>query len=122
MTSIKIDHATILNYLRRIDDLLDEELLILNRGSLHLLDPLNIRKSHLLSEFSQLSLHYTHDPSFDIQTHLEICRQKAARNYEALGNYLHALEDLNRIILDHLRNQQSDGTYSRTVTSRLLKR
>jgi hypothetical protein len=122
MTSVKNDHTIILNCLRRIDDILDEELMFLNRGMLHMLDPLNIRKSHLLLEFSNLSLYYTEVPPIEIQTRLDICRRKASRNYEALGNYLHALEDLNRIILDNLRDVESDGTYSRSVATKLSVR
>lgn len=113
-----IDHKTLSNCFRRIEELLDEEIFLLNHGMLQELDHLNLRKSHLLTEFSRLSRSYDSTPSAEIQTYLTICHRKAERNYIALGNYLRALDDLNDMIIDDLRRQESAGTYSRPVAMR----
>lgn len=108
------ERSTIINCIRRIEEILDEEIKLLELGKLHELDHINLRKSHLLSEFSRLSSSYPEN-SQEIHALFAVCRSKAGRNYEALGNYLRALEDLNCMILDHLRREESAGTYSRSV-------
>ena len=106
--------SIIMNCICRIEELLDDEIYLLEQGNFHDLDHNNLRKSHLLSEFSRLTCSYF-DNSDQIHTQLAVCRSKATRNYEALGNYLRALEELNYMILDHLRSEESAGTYSRSV-------
>lgn len=110
----RMERSTLINCIRRIEGILDEEIKLLESGNLHELDHINLRKSHLLSEFSRLSSSCPEN-SRDIQVLFAVCRSKASRNYEALGNYLRALEDLNSMILDHLRREETAGTYSRSV-------
>lgn len=112
------DYATILKCIDRINELLDEEIRLLDQGSLHELERVNIRKTHLLLEFSRLSQHNSLVDSREVHAHLAACRLRAKRNFDALGTYLQAVEDINRMILEHLRREESDGTYSRSVTTR----
>ncbi len=110
---------TILSCICRIEELLDEEIRLIEQGALNELERVNIRKTHLLTEFARLSPGASPSYSTEIETRLTFCRRKAERNYEALGTYLRAVEDLNRMILDFLRREESDGTYARPVSARL---
>lgn len=110
--------SAILICIHRIDELLDEEMRLLDHGSLDELERINIRKSHLLAEFSRLAPHPSADLSSEINLRLDSCRLKAERNFEALGTYLRAMEDLNQLILEHLRKEESDGTYARPNPTR----
>lgn len=109
--------TTILICIARIEDLLDEEMRLLKRGALKELERINMRKSHLLVEFDRLSLDPTVGRSNELQLRMESCRRKARSNSETLEAYLSAMEELNRMILSHLRKEESDGTYSRLVSS-----
>lgn len=111
--------TTILICISRIEELLDEEMRLLNQGRLHQLEHVNMRKSHLLVEFDRLSPDPSMCRSHEIQIRMESCRRKAQRNFEALETYLRAMENLNQLILKHLRKEDSDGTYSRPVISHL---
>lgn len=109
--------TTLLIYISRIEELLDEEMRLLNQGAFNELERVNMRKSHLLVEFDRVSTDPSVDRSSDIQLRMETCRRKAQRNFEALETYLSAMEDLNRMIVSYLRKEESDGTYSRPVSS-----
>lgn len=111
--------VTIQHCISRIEVLLDEEMEILNQGKLNELERINMRKSHLLVEFDRLSKDLSVGGSYQVQLRMDICRRKAQRNFEALEAYLCAMEDLNQLILSHLRKEESDGTYSRPVLSHL---
>lgn len=111
--------VTIQHCISRIEVLLDEEMEILNQGKLNELERTNMRKSHLLVEFDRLSKDLSVGGSYQVQLRMDICRRKAQRNFEALEAYLCAMEDLNQLILSHLRKEESDGTYSRPVLSHL---
>lgn len=111
--------VTIQHCISRIEVLLDEEMEILDQGKLNELERINMRKSHLLVEFDRLSKDLSVGGSYQVQLRMDICRRKAQRNFEALEAYLCAMEDLNQLILSHLRKEESDGTYSRPVLSHL---
>ena len=118
VSTVAQDHITLIKCIDRINDLLDEEVQLLEQGRLDELERVNIRKAHILSEFSRHTQHHSLVESKEIQTYLDSCRLKAQRNFEALATYLRAVEDLNQMILDHLRKEESDGTYSRSVATR----
>jgi hypothetical protein len=111
--------ATLINCIERISDLLDKERSILDKGSLSELELVNIRKTHLLQEFSRLRNNSSSQLSTELHDRLSACQMKASRNSEALKNYLQAVQDLNQMIMDHIRKEDSDGTYSRRSSSRL---
>lgn len=110
--------ATLINCIERISALLDKERSILNKGALSELELVNIRKNHLLSEFSRLRNNSSSQLSAELHDRLLACQTKASRNSEALKNYLQAVQDLNQMIMDHIRKEDSDGTYSRRSSSR----
>lgn len=110
---------TILSCIHRIEELLDEEIRLIDQGALNELERVNIRKTHLLAEFARLSPGASPSHLNEIDNRLSSCRRKAERNFEALGTYLRAVEDLNQMILDYLRREESDGTYARPVPGRL---
>ncbi len=112
---------TILSCVHRIEELLDEEIRFIDQGALNELERVNIRKTHLLAEFAHLSPGVAPAYSNELDNRLASCRRKAERNFEALGIYLRAVEDLNRMILDFLRREDSDGTYARPVTARMTE-
>jgi hypothetical protein len=98
---------------------LDKERGILDKGALSELELVNIRKNHLLLEFSRLRNNFPSQLSAELQDRLSACQKKASRNSEALKHYLQAVQDLNQMIMDHIRKEDSDGTYSRFSSSRL---
>ena len=111
--------ATLTNCVDRIVALLDKESSILDKGAISDLEIVNIRKNHLLSEFSRLMNNSPPQLSEELRERLSICQKKAMRNSEALKHYLQAVQDLNHMIMDHIRKEESDGTYSRMSSSRL---
>lgn len=119
LENISYMSETILSCICRIEELLDEEIRLIDQGALNELERVNIRKTCLLAEFARLSPGASPSSSTEIEARLSSCRRKAERNYEALGTYLRAVEDLNRMILDFLRREESDGTYARPVSARL---
>lgn len=111
--------ATLISCIDRISALLDKERGILDKGTLSELELVNIRKNHLLLEFSRLRNNFPSQLSAELQDRLSACQKKASRNSEALKHYLQAVQDLNQMIMDHIRKEDSDGTYSRFSSSRL---
>lgn len=111
--------ATLISCIDRISALLDKERGILDKGALSELELVNIRKNHLLLEFSRLRNNFPSQLSAELQDRLSACQKKASRNSEALKHYLQAVQDLNQMIMDHIRKEDSDGTYSRFSSSRL---
>ncbi len=111
--------ATLINCVERISALLDKESSILANGRISDLEIVNIRKNHLLFEFSRLMNNAPTYLSEELRDRLSACKRKALRNSEALKHYLEAVQDLNLMIMDHIRKEDSDGTYSRMSSSRL---
>lgn len=118
--SLSSEITSLLSCIDRIEDLLDEEMRFLNQAEIDKLEPLNTRKSHLLAEFVRLSPGPSVEPSPEVSLRLQACHRKAEHNAAALQAYFSALEDFNKLILDHLRRDESAGTYSRREMARPL--
>jgi hypothetical protein len=109
--------SALLNCIERLDSLLQHEEHIIGMGWPFDLDSINNSKAHLLHEFSQLSRNLQVNASAVIEVRLMEVMKRAARNAFALEQYFLAIQEISRIMVENVKKEESDGTYSRRRTS-----
>nr|WP_246429579.1 flagellar protein FlgN [Prosthecomicrobium pneumaticum] len=77
----------------------------------------NRRKSRSLLELSRAARSLQASPDHAIRNQLQRVRVKLQQNYDLLGLYLAAAQEVTDILGDALRDAESDGTYSAALGS-----
>jgi hypothetical protein len=107
----------LLNCVERLDELLQKEEILINTGWPFDLDAINGVKAHLIHEFAQLSRTTSIAPSAELEVRLKEIMRKATRNSFILEQYFLAIQEISRLMIEHAKKEESDGTYSRRRTS-----
>jgi len=107
----------ILSCVERMEELLHKEEILINTGWPFDLDAINNVKAHLIHEFSQLSRTASIAPSRELEARLKELKRKATRNSFVLEQYFLAIQEISRLMIEHAKKEESDGTYSRRRTS-----
>lgn len=96
----------------RIESLIATETQILKSGAAVDFDMLNLRKSHALMELLQVTRSAPEGTLSLTQGRVERLRELLAVNAEALQQHLLAIRAINELIVECVRREESDGTYS----------
>ena len=72
-----------------------------------------VSKAHLILEFSRLSGNITPNPSPQLEARLGKLNEKATINAFMLEQYFSAMQEISRLMIEHVKRDDSDGTYSR---------
>lgn len=96
----------------RLRDIIESETRILKQSGKVDFDALNHRKTHALLEFLQLSR--TAPPqSMDLAAdHIRALQKLLSENAQLLERRLQATQEITSLIVHHIRESESDGTYS----------
>jgi len=96
----------------RLQDIIEAETRILKQGGPADFDALNQRKTHALLEFLKVSR--TASPRAVTQAAMRIQTLKGllSENAQLLERRLQATREITELIVRHLRESESDGTYS----------
>lgn len=110
-------HAAFDRCLDRLEELISTETHMLRSGAHVDFDALNQRKTHALLEFTRVAraLAPGAPPS---RRRLAALRNALGANTEALDQHLRAMREITRLIVDTIRNDDSDGTYTMKGTAR----
>jgi hypothetical protein len=111
------NESALLGCIERLEVLLQEEENIIATGWPFDLDDINNRKAHLLHEFSQLSRNANEHSSARLEERLGAVIKRAARNAFMLEQYFLAIQEISRLMVENVKKEDSDGTYSRRRTS-----
>lgn len=104
-------HAAFDRCLERLEELISTETHMLRSGARVDFDALNQRKTHALLEFTRVAraLKPGAPPS---QGRLAALRDALGANTEALDLHLSAMREITRLIVETIRSDDSDGTYT----------
>ena len=111
------NESALLGCIERLDVLFQEEENIIGTGWPFDLDHINNRKAHLLHEFSQLSRNANEHSSARLEERLGAVIKRAARNAFMLEQYFLAIQEISRLMVENVKKEDSDGTYSRHRTT-----
>lgn len=98
--------------LDRVQAVIQDEMKILKKGERIDFDALNQRKLHALLELLCASKGAAGQNSVDCETRLKSLRTLLVENTDFLARRLKATEEITEIIVKHIRDSESDGTYS----------
>lgn len=111
------ENAALFNCIARLDALLDREERLIQSGWPFDLDAINNLKVHLLLEFSRVSRNITLKPSPQLEARLRKLNERATKNAFMLEQYFCAMQEISRLMIEHAKMDDSDGTYSRRSAS-----
>jgi len=102
----------------RLEELIDSETRILKSCSRIDFEALNLRKTHALLEFMRVTRNMPPQTSSIAQLRLADLVKRLGANKDVLEQHLHAMQEITALIVDSIRKDESDGTYSRKGASR----
>lgn len=102
----------------RLEDLIDAETQVLRSCARIDFEALNLRKTHALLEFTRVARNLPPRASGLAQQRLNRLVEKLGSNTEALQLHLHAMQEITCLIVESIRSDESDGTYSRKAAPR----
>lgn len=98
--------------LDRVEAVIQDEMKILKKGGRIDFDALNQRKLHALLELLCASKGATGQNTAHCATRLKSLQALLVENADFLARRLKATEEITEIIVKHIRDSESDGTYS----------
>lgn len=96
----------------RLREIIELETRILKQGGHVDFDALNQRKTHALLEFLQVSRTAPAQSATQIGDRIQSLRKLLAENALLLERRLQATQEITDLIVHHIRESESDGTYS----------
>lgn len=104
----------------RVEIVVREEMEILKKGGKIDFEALNQRKSHVLLELLRFSKSFKAQNAIQSAPRLKALQKLLGENADLLARRLRATEEITGLILGHIRDSESDGTYS--IRSREARR
>lgn len=98
--------------LDRVETVIQDEMRILKKGGRIDFDALNQRKLHALLELLCASKGAAGQNTAYCETRLKSLQALLVENANFLARKLKATEEITEIIVQHIRDSESDGTYS----------
>jgi len=96
----------------RLEELIDAETGILKSCERLDFESFNLRKTHALLEFTRVARNLPSRASAQARRRLGELVEKLAANTEALEQHLQAMQEITGLIVESIRRDESDGTYS----------
>lgn len=96
----------------RLHEIIEAETLVLKEGKRLDFDALNQRKTHALLEFMQVSRTAPADSVAHAAGRIRDLQRLLAENSQLLERRLQATQEITNLIVHHIRESESDGTYS----------
>ena len=100
----------------RLEELIEGETLTLRSCAPVDFDSLNLRKTHALLEFTRVARAMPPSISAEAEQRLKVMRAKLTANADILERHLQAMLEITGVIVDSIRSEDSDGTYSVRLT------
>lgn len=98
--------------IERVESVIRSEMEILKKGGKIDFDALNQKKSHALLELLRVMKGATAENASEAAMKLKSLQRLLSDNAELLARRLQATEELTSLIVRHIRDSESDGTYS----------
>lgn len=98
--------------IKRLEDIIEAETLVLKNWGPADFDALNQRKTHALLEFLQVSRTASPKAIKHAAPRIQNLRGLLSENAQLLERRLQATQEITELIVSHLRQSDSDGTYS----------
>lgn len=100
----------------RLEILIDQEVSALRHASVGELKDLNNRKAQVLVELDRaVSANSGQSPSTEMKQRLGLLRGKLEINRKTLKMHLDAVHEVAAMLSDHVRDEDSDGTYTNGI-------
>lgn len=96
----------------RLREIIEAETRILKQGGHVDFDALNQRKTHALLEFLQVSRTAPPQSASLVAERVQSLRRLLSENAQLLERRLQATQEITDLIVHHIRESESDGTYS----------
>jgi hypothetical protein len=96
----------------RLARLIDAETRVLKSGERVDFEALNFRKTHALLELTQVSKNASQESFAQAREGIDNLHKLLAANTEALERHLQAMQEITMLIVESIREDESDGTYS----------
>ncbi len=110
--------AAFIRCVERLQELIGDETSTLRAGAHIDLDTLNLRKTHALLEFARMARNRPQRGGAEVEDRLLRLRELLAANARVLEQHLQAMTEITNILVESIRKDVSDGTYSRGSASR----
>jgi hypothetical protein len=104
--------------IERLEEMIEAETRILKSCARVDFEALNLRKTHALLEFTRVARNAPPQASELSSRKLARLRERLAVNTEALEQHLLAMQEIASLVVACIRNDDSDGTYSRKGATR----
>lgn len=111
-TEIDESHDAFSRCIDRVETVIRDEMRTLRKGGRIDFEALNQRKAHVLLEFLRLSKSVTAKNAGQSSQRLRSLQKLLGENSDLLAVRLRATEEITGIIVRHIRDSESDGTYS----------
>lgn len=105
--------AAFIRCIERLEEMIDAETRILKSCARVDFEALNLRKTHALLEFTRVARNMPAQTSEPARRKLARLCERLAVNTEVLDQHLRAMQEIANLIVDCIRSDVSDGTYSR---------
>lgn len=96
----------------RLQEIIEAETSVLKEGKKLDFDALNQRKTHALLEFMQVSRTASSEALNHAAARIRDLQRVLAENAQLLERRLQATQEITNLIVHHIRESESDGTYS----------
>ncbi len=96
----------------RLREIIESETRVLKQGGHVDFDALNQRKTHALLEFLQVSRTASPQSATQITDQVRSLQKLLSENAQLLERRLQATQEITNLIVHHIRESESDGTYS----------
>jgi hypothetical protein len=96
----------------RLEGLIEAETRILKEGQRVDFEALNMRKTHALLEFTQVMKNASQESIAQARERVDNLQKLLFANTEALERHLQAMQEITMLIVESIREDESDGTYS----------
>lgn len=101
-----------INCIERLETLINAETAMLRNCERIDFEALNLRKTHALLEFMQVSRSVREESLVHARHRIRDLQDRLAENAETLERHLQAIREISALIIDGIRKEESDGTYS----------
>jgi len=102
----------------RLEALIETETQILRGLQPIDFETLNLRKTHALMEFLQMSRNIPGGVSLQARERIQSLQKLLAVNAETLERHLRAMQEITALVVKSIQEDASDGTYSMTRAGR----
>jgi hypothetical protein len=105
-------HDALTRCIERLREIIESETRVLKQGGHVDFDALNQRKTHALLEFLQVSRTAPPQSAAEITDQVRSLQKLLSENAQLLERRLQATQEITNLIVHHIRESESDGTYS----------